>query len=218
MYPYIFSVRYLKIKDLDTFDKINSNIYFQIFKSLLWYIFECIRCTTLLPPFFPKIWGFILKKWLPIYNSKYCPSLATTFFHLSGNRRIPSRKNVASFEAIHELIHFLTSFIRAEMLMRQAVCHRSKQMLVGRSNISRSTANGVRQRGKPIYKFFFFNHDCFVCFFFNYINAKNNRKTKIFFLMRQKNTFFWNSNFLLVHFAVLSLRNKMAFGFLISDN
>ena len=29
---------------------------------------------------FLKIWGFILKKWLPIYDSKYCPSLATTFF------------------------------------------------------------------------------------------------------------------------------------------
>ena len=51
-----------------------------------------IKCTTLLPPFFLKIWGFILKKWLPIYDSKYCPSLATTFFYLFGNFRIPSRK------------------------------------------------------------------------------------------------------------------------------
>ena len=30
-------------------------------------------------------------------------------FHLSGNCRIPYRKNDVSFEAIYELIHFLTS-------------------------------------------------------------------------------------------------------------
>ena len=60
---------------------------------------------------FPKIWGFILKKWLPIYDSKYCPSIATTFYHLSGNCWIPSQKNDASFEAIHESIHFLTSLL-----------------------------------------------------------------------------------------------------------
>ena len=49
-----------------------------------------IRCTTLLPPFFSEIRGFILKNWIYIYDSKYCPSLATTFFHLSGVR-IPRR-------------------------------------------------------------------------------------------------------------------------------
>jgi len=31
---------------------------------------------------------------------KYCPSLSTTFSHLSGNFRIPSRKNDSSLEAI----------------------------------------------------------------------------------------------------------------------
>ena len=31
---------------------------------------------------------------------KYCPSLPTTFFYLSGNFRIPSRKNDSSVEAI----------------------------------------------------------------------------------------------------------------------
>ena len=36
-------------------------------------------------------------------------SLATTSFLRSDNFRIPSRKNDASFEAIHELINFLTS-------------------------------------------------------------------------------------------------------------
>ena len=32
---------------------------------------------------FSEIRGFIVKNWLYIYDSKYCPSLATTFFHLS---------------------------------------------------------------------------------------------------------------------------------------
>ena len=43
--------------------------------------FDIIRCTTLLPPFFSEIRGFIVKNWLHIYDSKYCPSLATTFSH-----------------------------------------------------------------------------------------------------------------------------------------
>ena len=36
-------------------------------------------------------------------------SIITTFSHLSGNFRIPSRQYDASFEVIHESIHFLTS-------------------------------------------------------------------------------------------------------------
>jgi len=31
--------------------------------------------------FFSEIRGFIVKNWLYIYDSKYCPSLATTFSH-----------------------------------------------------------------------------------------------------------------------------------------
>ena len=46
---------------------------------------KIFRCKTLLLPFFHRIWGFILKKWLPIYDLKYCPTLGTTFFHLSDN-------------------------------------------------------------------------------------------------------------------------------------
>jgi len=46
-----------------------------------------IRCTTLLPQFLVDIRGFIVKHWLYIYDSKYCPSLATTFSHLSGSIR-----------------------------------------------------------------------------------------------------------------------------------
>ena len=59
--------------------------------------------------FFSEIRGFIVKNWLYIYDSKYCPSLATTFSHLSGSARIPRRKNWSSFEAIHESIQFFTS-------------------------------------------------------------------------------------------------------------
>jgi len=49
--------------------------------------------------FFSEIRGFIVKNWLYIYDSKYCPSLATTFSHLSGSVRIPRRENWSSFEA-----------------------------------------------------------------------------------------------------------------------
>ena len=62
-----------------------------------WYNFfqwGNIRYTTLHSPFFPKIWGFVLKKLLSIYDSKYSTSLATTFFHLTGNCWIPSRKTM----------------------------------------------------------------------------------------------------------------------------
>ena len=73
------------------------------------WIMNTTRCTTLLPPFFSEIRGFIVKNWLYIYDSKYCPLLATTFSHLLGSVRIPRRKNWSSFEAIHESIQFFTS-------------------------------------------------------------------------------------------------------------
>jgi len=57
----------------------------------------------LLPPFFSEFRGFIVKNWLYIYDSKYCPSLVTTFSHLSDSVRIPRRKNWSSFEAIHRI-------------------------------------------------------------------------------------------------------------------
>jgi len=41
---------------------------------------------------FFDIRGFIVKNWLYIYDPKYCPSLATTFSHLSVSVRIPSKK------------------------------------------------------------------------------------------------------------------------------
>jgi len=86
---------------------------------------------------FSEIRGFIIKNWLYIYDSKYCPSLVTTFSHLSGSVRIPCRKNWSSFEAIHESIQFFTSSIRPEVLISQAVCHWSKQVIVRGSNVWR---------------------------------------------------------------------------------
>ena len=73
------------------------------------FLFVFIRCTYLLPAFFPKIWGFILKKWLPIYDSMHCPSLATTFSTFLAIVGYHFEKNKKTFEAIHESIHCLTS-------------------------------------------------------------------------------------------------------------
>jgi len=86
-----------------------SHKKWNIFMIKLYYIYYIIRCTTLFPPFFVDIRGFIVKNWLYIYDSKYCPSQATTFSHLSGSVRIPRRKNCSSFEAIHVSFQFLTS-------------------------------------------------------------------------------------------------------------
>jgi len=94
--------------------------------------------------FFSEIRGFIVKNWLYIYDSKYCPSLATTFSHLSSRIRIPRRKNWSSFEAIHDPIFYF--FIRPEVLSQkvsQAVCHWSKQVIVRGSNVWR-----IRRVGK----------------------------------------------------------------------
>jgi len=101
------------------------------------YIYIYIRCTTLLPPLFSEIRGFIIKNWLYIYDSKYCPSLVTTFSYLSGSVRILCRKNWSSFEAIHESIQFFTSSIRPEVLVSQVVCHWSKHVIVRGSNVWR---------------------------------------------------------------------------------
>ena len=86
---------------------VNSTYTHSIYMSLIHHhilgVQLCFRC------FFSEIRGFIVKNWLYIYDSKYCPSLATTFSHLSGSIRIPRRKNWSSFEAIHESIQFFTS-------------------------------------------------------------------------------------------------------------
>jgi len=46
----------------------------------------------LLPPFYFPKFEALLKNWLYIYDSKYCPSLATTFSHLLGSVPIPREK------------------------------------------------------------------------------------------------------------------------------
>ena len=73
------------------------------------FIFIILGVQLCFRRFFSEIRGFTVKNWLYIYNSKYCPSLATTFSHLSGSVRIPRRKNWSSFEAIHKSIQFFTS-------------------------------------------------------------------------------------------------------------
>ena len=60
-------------------------------------------------PFFIKNWAFIVKERYIMFYSKYCPSVATTFFQHSGSIRIPRRKNASSFEVIHESTQFLVS-------------------------------------------------------------------------------------------------------------
>jgi len=67
-----------------------------------------IRCTTLLPSFFFRNSRLYCKKLVIYLWFKYCPSLATTFSHLSGSVRILRWKNWSSFEAIHESIQFFT--------------------------------------------------------------------------------------------------------------
>ena len=57
--------------------------------------------------FLSKI-GHLLKERYLMF-SKYYPSLATTFSHLSGSIRIPRRKNASSFKAIHESTQFFVS-------------------------------------------------------------------------------------------------------------
>ena len=59
--------------------------------------------------FFLEIWVFIVKNRLQCNHSKYCPSMAPTFSHLSGNLRIPSQKNDVGFDAIHESTDFSVS-------------------------------------------------------------------------------------------------------------
>ena len=102
---------------------------------------KIIRCTTLLPPFFSKIWGSILKKWLPIYDSKYCLPLATSFFQLSGNCRISSRQKRCVFWGDPWIDPFFDFFMRVKIRMSLALCHRSKQMVLVRSNIWRVRQN-----------------------------------------------------------------------------
>lgn len=56
--------------------------------------------------FFSKVESFIVENWYCIFNSKYWPSFAITFAHLSGILRTPRPKNAGSFKEIQEFTHF----------------------------------------------------------------------------------------------------------------
>ena len=58
------------------------------------------------------------------------------FLHISGNCHSISKKRCV-FSGDLQIVPFFDFFIRAQMLMSQAVCHRSKQMAVGRRNVWR---------------------------------------------------------------------------------
>ena len=63
-------------------------------------------------------------------------SIAGHYSHLSGSVRIPRRKNWSSFgyPRIDPIFYF---FIRPEVLVSQAMCHWSKQVIVRESNVWR---------------------------------------------------------------------------------
>ena len=55
-----------------------------------------IRCTNKFPPFLIKNWAFIVKERNLVFYSKYCPSLSTTFSHLSNLDPIIRRNKKSS--------------------------------------------------------------------------------------------------------------------------
>lgn len=60
--------------------------------------------------FFAKNMTLFKKQNEKVHQSKYCPSLAMTFSHLSGSKRILRRKNDSSLEAIQSETHFSTHY------------------------------------------------------------------------------------------------------------
>ena len=67
------------------------------------------RYVNMKPEFLYRKYTFIVWKWLKIFYSKYCPSLAIHFSHLSSNWWMPRQKTVAllrqtSYRAI--FVHF----------------------------------------------------------------------------------------------------------------
>jgi len=70
------------------------------------FLDTCIRCTTLLPPFFFRNSRLYSKK-LVIHLWFKVLFIATTFSHLSGSIRIPRRKNWSSLEASTNRSNFL---------------------------------------------------------------------------------------------------------------
>ena len=66
------------------------------------------RYVNMKAEFLYRKYTFIVWKLLKIFYSKYCPSLAVYFSHLSGNWWMPRQKNCRSFEANQSSSHFRT--------------------------------------------------------------------------------------------------------------
>ena len=79
-------------------------------------------------------WNFIAKKRLKLYHSKYFPSQATTFSHLSGKARLPWRYKCSFFYAIHESNHFVMSSYEWNYWLARP-CFRTEQVIIVRRNI-----------------------------------------------------------------------------------
>ena len=78
------------------------------------------------PEFFYRKYTFIVWKWLKIFYSKYCPSLAIHFSHLSGNWWMPRQKKLSLFGGKPVIEPFSYIFVRSEVLVRKCVSHRCK--------------------------------------------------------------------------------------------
>ena len=68
---------------------------YKMFIIYTYFQFNILDVQLCFRRFFSEIRGFIVKNWLYIYDSKYCPSLATTFSHLSGTN--PTSKKLVIF-------------------------------------------------------------------------------------------------------------------------
>ena len=66
------------------------------------------------PEFLYGKYMFIVWKWLKMFYSKYCPSLAIHFSHLSGNWWMSRQKNCRSFEANQSSSHFRTFWVHSK--------------------------------------------------------------------------------------------------------
>jgi len=116
--------------------------YIYIFASYIYiyYIYIYIRCTALLPPSSSDIRGFIVKNWLYIYDSKYCPSLAITFSHLSGSdeSRIEKTVHLLRWSTYRFNFWLLHKNINAGQLSRVPLV----EMIVRESNVWRTQRVG----------------------------------------------------------------------------
>lgn len=95
---FVCNLHYLNYKkcNLSSLNVLHSFCYWNI----------SIRSTNKFPPFFYKNWVFLVKGRHIMFHLKYCPSLDTTFSHLSGKLLLLllRRKNAFSFEATNPRI------------------------------------------------------------------------------------------------------------------